>query len=128
MYLGLVLYSNSIEDLACFYAQVFQFSRADTDDSYIRLTHPAAEIVILQAASQYQTVSTEPRESTPIKPVFFTDKPIATMRKLVISSGGSLKPIQVEWLFHQYVVCDGHDLEGNIFQVRSSQGVEAISK
>ena len=120
MPLALVFYSNDIEALASFYKNVFQFSIADSDESYIRLLKEQLEIVILQAPDQYKTTTVEARESTAIKPVFFTESEIDEIRNAVVENGGFFKSTHSEWQFNGHTVCDGHDIEGNIFQVRTN--------
>ena len=62
----------------------------------------------------------EPREDTPIKLVFGV-KDIAYARDRAADLGGALKALEREWDFEGVKVCDGHDPEGNIFQLRQTR-------
>jgi len=58
-----------------------------------------------------------PRENTTIKPTFFMDETLESITERVTSKGGALlKP--KDWGFGGRLVCDGHDCEGNVFQLR----------
>ena len=59
------------------------------------------------------------REDTPIKLVFVVAD-IAAARASAAERGGSVNPVEHEWLFEGAKVCDGHDPEGNVFQLRSA--------
>ena len=119
MNIGLVIYAQDLKKLALFYAEALEFNQQDFDDQYIRLTNGDAEIVILQVAEDYKTTQTSPRYSSAIKPVLFVHQPLSDIRKSVKSYGGFLKAEDCEWQFNHMNVCDGHDPEGNIFQIRS---------
>jgi catechol 2,3-dioxygenase-like lactoylglutathione lyase family enzyme len=47
---------------------------------------------------------------------------IATARARAVSGGGSIKPEPQEWEARGFRACDGHDPEGNVFQVRENAG------
>jgi hypothetical protein len=57
------------------------------------------------------------REETPVKLVFLVTS-IRAARALAIAHGGQVDPIEREWVFGTYRVCDGHDPEGNVIQLR----------
>ena len=59
------------------------------------------------------------REGTPIKLVHFVPS-ISAAREKVAKLGGLLNPSEREWLFQDTRVCDGHDPEGNVFQLREN--------
>ncbi|WP_225616859.1 hypothetical protein [Variovorax sp. 38R] len=62
-----------------------------------------------------------PREDTALKFIF----PVASLaeaRRLAAESGCALKPVAAEWEFNGYRHCDGHDPEGNVFQLRERVG------
>jgi len=47
---------------------------------------------------------------------------IAASRETAAKLGGELNPPEREWEFDQAKVCDGHDPEGNVFQLRQFTG------
>jgi predicted enzyme related to lactoylglutathione lyase len=57
------------------------------------------------------------REDTPIKLVFSVAD-INAARKAAVKEGGAINPVGREWEFEGAKVCDGHDPEGNVFQLR----------
>ena len=60
-----------------------------------------------------------PREETPIKLML----PVASMaeaRQAAVLQGGQVKPPDAQWTDQGCVVCDGHDPEGNVFQLRQA--------
>ena len=118
MNLGLVLYSQDIEKLTNFYISCFWFSKEDYDSSYVRLVKQSIELVILQAPEQYKLKELKVREETAIKPVYFINTSMSYIRTLIQENGGSFKSLESEWQFNKATVCDGYDVEGNIFQVR----------
>ncbi len=60
------------------------------------------------------------REDAAIK-LMFPVPSIGDARALAARLGGELNPPDREWQFGAYRVCDGHDSEGNVFQVRASE-------
>lgn len=119
MNLGLVIYAGNIDSLSLFYINALKFEKMDFDESYIRLVNSHSELVILKATENYATDSTSPREHSAIKPVFFTNETLINLRESISTFGGYLKPANNEWCFNNFMVCDGHDTEGNIFQIRT---------
>ncbi|MDB9527620.1 hypothetical protein PN498_16610 [Oscillatoria sp. CS-180] len=122
---GLVIYAIALQPMVDFYTQVFGFNTHTSDDSDAVLYSDELELVLLQAPVEIANSVTltnppQPRESTPIKPVFFIDESTSKIRDKIHLAGGHFNPKTKEWTFQGRTVCDGWDLEGNIFQVRSS--------
>ena len=67
----------------------------------------------------------EPREDTPIK-LAFGVKDIAHARDRAAELGGAMRALEREWEFEGVKVCDGHDPEGNIFQLRQTVEVHGL--
>jgi predicted enzyme related to lactoylglutathione lyase len=57
------------------------------------------------------------REDTAVK-LWFAVPSLAAARSLVARLGGELNGPEREWQFEGDRVCDGHDPEGNVFQLR----------
>ena len=106
-----------------FYTKLFGFSIRELTDKFAALEKEQTELVSLKTEISTNLIKAERqikrRESTPIKSVFFVNEPVEKIRDLAQSLGGGFKESKSEWKFNGYVVCDGWDPEGNIFQVRS---------
>jgi hypothetical protein len=94
---------------------------APTQEGFAVLGHPPSQPVIVQippAISDAISITRPPlvREDTPIKFVFAVDD-IARARARASDLGGAANPAEREWRFDGATVCDGHDPEGNVFQV-----------
>ena len=63
--------------------------------------------------------SPELREDTPLKLVFGVEN-IAYARERAAALGGAMNAVERESEFEGAKVCDGHDPEGNIFQLRQT--------
>lgn len=121
---GAVLYAKDLPRVSAFYVQVLG----------LKLSHEAEDFVVLKAGSYRLTVveiperiardihiATPParREDTPIKLVFHVES-LQAARAKVAALGGGLNPLEREWEDDGELVCDGHDPEGNVFQLRQS--------
>jgi len=97
-------------------------SSAQTQEGFAVLGRPPSQLVIVRIPPAIaDTIRTArppvPREDTPIKLVFAVDD-IARARARASDLGGAVKPAEREWQFDGATVCDGHDPEGNVFQLR----------
>ena len=80
-------------------------------------------MVLLQAPEEFiEAVEIQQppkaRASTPIKPVFFVDREFSEYREKITLNGGCFNPEEKQWEFNGHTVCDGWDIEGNVFQLR----------
>jgi len=57
------------------------------------------------------------RDQAALKLSFPVDS-IARARKVAAELGGQLDPAPPRWVVEQQKICDGHDPEGNVFQLR----------
>jgi predicted enzyme related to lactoylglutathione lyase len=124
--IGAVIYAKNLAQLAKFYENVTGLEVRETNKNYTRLESNSFQLVVLQAPKHIAStiVISEPpvrRENTPIKLVFFV-KRISDAREKVIALGGELNTSEKEWKFGEHMVCDGHDPEGNVFQLRALSG------
>jgi predicted enzyme related to lactoylglutathione lyase len=120
---GAVIYAKDYLRLADFYKNVANLKACDNDNTFVRLESGAFQLVILQTPKRIAEaieISVPPvrREDTPIKLVFFVDS-LDKARELATKFGGELNSSEKEWEFGTYTVCDGHDPEGNVFQLRA---------
>jgi predicted enzyme related to lactoylglutathione lyase len=121
---GAVLYAKDLPRVSAFYVQVLG----------LELAHETGDFVVLKAGGYRLTVveipehiardihiTTPParREDTPIKLVFSVES-LQAARAKVAALGGELNPPEREWEDDGELVCDGHDPEGNVLQLRQS--------
>lgn len=118
---GLVIYSNKLKGTVEFYSHVLELNVIEKDKAYARLGGDGFEISILETdiakALAEETEKPLPRESTPIKPIFFLDTTLDSISDKVVEKGGLMFPPK-DWELDGRVVCDGCDCDGNIFQFR----------
>jgi hypothetical protein len=115
---GLVIYASSIEKLAIFYAHVFDLQMIESDHSYALLVGGDFELVLLETEVSKKGLNVfEARENTALKPTFFVDVPFEVISERIKKKGGVVFPPK-NWTFGGRQVCDAHDCEGNIFQLR----------
>lgn len=117
-----VIYAKDVARLSAFYARVAGLAVTHTEADHASLESTALQlfIVAMNPAIATKVEITQPptlRENTALKFIF----PVASLadaRQLATESGGALKPAQAEWAFNGHRHCDGHDPEGNVFQLR----------
>lgn len=123
---GAVIYAKDFSRVSAFYAGVVGFEVAHSEHDHVVLESPAFQLVVLSippAIASSIEIARPPvvRTETPIKPVFFVMS-ISASREAASRLGGQLNPPERQWMFQQTTVCDGHDPEGNVFQLRESAG------
>jgi hypothetical protein len=119
---GAVLYAKEPEKVAAFYREVANMHVCHIDSQYIELQSNSFQLVVLQIPKRIASsivIASPPvrREEGAIKLVLFTQS-IAGARVAAARFGGALNGPEREWLFQGHIVCDGHDPEGNVFQLR----------
>lgn len=121
---GLVIYALDLVPMTTFYQTVFDLNIVNQGETYTALSSGEFELVILQTPDdlldKYPPTANPPawRESNTIKPVFYSSLPIDAIRTKTTLLGGNFNQPEQEWQYHHHRVCDGTDIEGNIFQVR----------
>jgi predicted enzyme related to lactoylglutathione lyase len=121
---GAVVYVRSLADVSQFYAGLLGFDVVESEADHVVLESPSFQLVVLASRSASSVEIASPpvrRTGTPVKLVFVVPS-IAASRATAASLGGELNPPEREWRFQQFVVCDGHDPEGNVFQIRQHAG------
>ena len=115
---GLVIYTSSIEKLATFYVHVFGMQMIESDRSYALLVDGDFELVLLETDVSKKGLSAfEARENTALKPTFFVNTSLEFIEEKIKAKGGVVFSPK-NWTFGGRQVCDAHDCEGNIFQLR----------
>ena len=125
---GAVLYAKEPAKVAAFYQHVADMRVCHADGEYIELRSDAFQLIVLQIPQRIAdtiVISSPPvrREDSSIKLVLFTQS-IAHARSAAARFGGALNAPEREWLFQGHKVCDGHDPEGNVFQLREQSNAE----
>jgi catechol-2,3-dioxygenase len=119
---SIVLYARDHSGLARFYAAVLRLGVLEEEAGYVRLGSEGMEIVLVQAppGAGHADPPDRPRSETPIKPAFLVSD-IEALRSVIAAAGGALRPAGDAWDWSGATHLDGHDPEGNIFQLRQSR-------
>ena len=121
---GAVLYAKDLQRLVEFYSAVARLDIQSVQKGFAVLGREPSQLVIVQIPKRIADsidISTPPerRDDTPVKLVFSVED-IASVRTTAAERGGAVNAIEHEWKFEGARVCDGHDPEGNIFQIRQA--------
>ncbi len=123
MKMGLVIYATSVHHMADFYAHVLELEVKDMEADYALLADEDFELVLLTTDVSKRACKTDAaRETTPMKPVFFVCASLDVLKDRIAAKGGTVYQPKA-WEFGGRQVCDGHDCEGNIFQLRVRRNV-----
>lgn len=119
-----VVYAMDIDRVGEFYTQVAGLPLVQREPGFLVLQSLTFQLVIVQVAPEIAaqiTIQTPPvrREDTALKLCFLVPS-IAVARSAAAQCGGELNGPEREWAFQGTRVCDGHDPEGNVIQVRAS--------
>ncbi len=119
-----VIFAKDVVTLARFYQEVLGMTEAHQDPHHVVLDDEHFQLVIhgipKHIAAQIQiSVPPEVREDTAIKPCLPVEN-IEQARQKAQELGGSIGPKAKEWEARGFRACDGHDPEGNVFQVREA--------
>lgn len=122
--IGAVLYAKDLDRLVEFYSAVAGIEPQAIEKQFAVLGSKASQFVIVRvprciANTIDIATPAEPREDTPLKLVFGVAD-IAHARDRAAELGGAMNPAEREWEFEGAKVCDGHDPEGNVFQLRQT--------
>jgi predicted enzyme related to lactoylglutathione lyase len=122
--IGAVLYAKDLRRLVEFYSAVACLDVQSVQAGFAVLGREPSQLVIVRIPKRIADsidISTPPerRDDTPVK-LAFSVEDIATVRNRAAELGGAMNPVEREWEFEGAKVCDGHDPEGNIFQVRQA--------
>ena len=123
---GAVIFARNLSRVSEFYAGVLGLTVLHSETDHVVLGSPTFQLVIVSIpqdiASSIEIANPPVRRTrTPIKLVFFVPS-IAASRGVAAKFGGELNPPEQEWHFRQSKVCDGHDPEGNVLQLREIAG------
>ena len=117
-----VIYAKNTASVSAFYAAVLGFEVSVSDEQYVVLESPPQQLVIVaipKRIAESIEIASPPgrRENTPIKLAFFVAS-ISVARAAAARFGGELNAPEREWQFQGFRVCDGHDPEGNVVELK----------
>ena len=117
-----VVYAKDVSRLSTFYTRVAGLSLAHAEGGFHTLESPALQLFVVAmhgdiAARVHVSQPPARRENTALKFVFPVES-LGDARRVAAEHGGALKPAEAEWAFGGHRYCDGHDTEGNVFQLR----------
>ncbi|ARU86659.1 VOC family protein [Pseudomonas sp. M30-35] len=121
---GAVIYAKDIGRVSQFYSELAGLPILQQEPDHVLLESTKFQLVVVAIApaiADQIVISSPPerRENTAIK-LCFAVQSLATAREVAMRLGGELNSPEREWEFQGYKVCDAHDPEGNVFQVRAS--------
>jgi len=123
---GAVIYAKDLSRVTAFYREV----------AVLPVTHSEIDYAILESETFQRVVHAIPagiaasidvasppmrREDAAVKLIFPVPS-IDASRALAALHGGALNPPEREWQFRGRRICDGHDPEGNVIQLREHAG------
>jgi len=119
-----VVFAKNVVVLAEFYQSVGAMRTVHADADHIVLDEGSFQIVVHAIPERIakQIVITRPpeiRRETPLK-LCIPVASIAQARVCAAELGGLVGAEGEEWESREFRACDGHDPEGNVFQVRHS--------
>lgn len=122
MNFGAVVYAKDLNRLAGFYERIADLKLHHRDATYALLQDGPFELIVHQipapiAASIEIASPSIRRDDTAVKLVFGVNS-IAAARAAAGALGGKVDAVEREWRFGRFTVCDGHDPEGNVIQLR----------
>ncbi len=118
---GLSIYVKDKKRLSSFYEMIFGMSRLHDSDDVTVLQSPDIQFVIHRIPENRSlniTIDTPPKTRDSALKFFFTVSSIAVARSVAQELGGGIDFEQ--WQGPGFIVCNGHDPEGNVFHVRES--------
>jgi predicted enzyme related to lactoylglutathione lyase len=119
---GAVLYAKDVARVSAFYAGIAGMTVTHAEADHVVLESPSLQLVVVAipaavAATIEIAAPPQRRTDTPIKLAFAVDS-LEAARNAAPLLGGELNPAEREWVYRQHRVCDGHDPEGNVVQLR----------
>lgn len=123
---GAVLFTTNLDGLARFYGQVAGMRVVHAEDDHVALARGAFRLVVHRIPDRYAreiaiTVPPTVRERSAAKLVFRVDD-IGRAREAAGALGGAVYGPDREWRYRGALVCDGHDPDGNVFQLVARDG------
>jgi len=121
---GASVYAKDLDRVRRFYEEVCELQLVEAGSEFVALERGPIQLVIVRIPEQIAqtieiSVPPQRREDTALK-LMFVVRSIANARQAAIELGGAIDGVEKEWKFRGMRVCDGHDPEGNVVQVREN--------
>lgn len=123
---GAVLFAKDVARLAQFYEALAGLARVSGDADHVVLEGEHHQLVVhgipRRVAAQIE-ITTPPqlRDQATLK-LCLPVPSIAAAREQAARLGGQVLPPRKAWEARGFRACDGHDPEGNVFQLREALG------
>lgn len=119
---GVVIYTLDVARLSRFYAEVAELTITGRSERFALVESDLLELAVVAIPDELAVgirLDDPPvrREDAAIKPAFPVSS-LAAARAAAGRLGGVVDDEGSEWTFRGARVCDGHDPEGNVFQLR----------
>lgn len=116
-----ILYVQNVKNLRKFYVENFDFKVLEEDDIWVLLNAGSVNIGFHKIGEKYlKSIDPNHQFDNNTKIVFEIDIDIETARKELISKGVSMREIKT-FENYDFMLCDGTDSEGNIFQLKAKK-------
>ncbi len=114
----IILFSKNVEGLRDFYMQHFNFKMVqEISGEWVVLNAGQMEIAFHKIGSDFTKENDEPfRVDSNTKLVFNIDSDLSAFREGLLGQGVALREIK-SFPGFDYLLCDGEDPEGNVFQL-----------
>jgi RimJ/RimL family protein N-acetyltransferase/predicted enzyme related to lactoylglutathione lyase len=122
---GPVVYAVDPARVAAFYRDVVGLAQVSDDPGFVLLQGEQAAVTVVRVPEQVARAYPVPvpvrrREDAAVK-LGFVVADLDAARTVAARRGGVLDPPEREWTFAGARVCDGHDPEGNVVQLRTAR-------
>ncbi len=119
---GAVVYVKHLDRTLAFYAALTGLAPVQREPTWVQLGDAPFHLVLHRIGDEIAATidiasPPERRADTPLK-LAFPVPSIAAARQAAAALGGTVDGVEREWRFGDETVCDGHDPEGNVFQLR----------
>jgi catechol-2,3-dioxygenase len=114
----IILFVKDVNRLKQFYAGILGFEVTETiEPGWVLLKTGGCSIGLHEAGAAYQPASGEDSNT---KLVFDTDGDLYALRERLIQQGVTVREIK-SFPGYNYILFDGEDPEGNVFQIRQAR-------
>lgn len=118
----IILFVQNVDKLRLFYVDIFGLEVIEeTASQWLLLKAGNCNIGLHKIGEQYADANAATfKFDNNTKIVFETDEEIYALRENLLAKNVALKEI-VTWDNYNYLMCDGEDPEGNVFQIKYSK-------
>ncbi len=118
---GAVIFTSNVQKVAVFYEAVAGLVPFRVEHDHVRLEKGSFRLTVHRIPAHHAkgiSITTPPRirENAAMKLAFQVEN-LAHSREAAAQHGGMLYPVEREWHYEDMTACDGHDPDGNVFQL-----------